>query len=425
MVAERIVIIGGGFAGVSVAKALLARAGPGALRIALLEREPGGACDRFELLRVLRGEAYLPDSARFEPAGLVERGVHYHAGAPVHLIDRFRRVVQADGMAVPYDRLVLATGSSPYLPSIHGLLQADGSLHPRVFTLHTSRDGELANRALDGAKRVAVLGGGRFGIEVVEALCRRGLDVHLFQLGTRLMNGQLDQAAAALLKSKLEAVGAQVQLGACASAVEPRSQGLTLLFRDGKRFECDVALLAAGTQPDTWLAYQCGLAVERGVVVESRMRSLDDFNIHALGECAQWRGVVHALPEQIVDQAQVIAEHIVSSHSQRRYRGFRQAALYQVMGLNLTTLGRPESRDDEDVVQLQEPSRSRYKKMVLRDGRLVGAILMGDVRQAANLSRLYDSNARLPREVQHRLFDLVVPAEQPASPLLVAQSTLE
>jgi nitrite reductase (NADH) large subunit len=423
--AERIVIIGGGFAGVSVAKALLAKAEPGALRIELLEREPGGACDRFELLRALRGETRGPDGARVDPAWLVERGVHYHPGAPVHLIDRFRRVVQAEGMALPYDRLVLATGSSPYLPSIHGLLQTDGSLHPRLFTLHTLRDGELANRAIDSAKRVAVLGGGRFGIEVTEALCRRGLAVHLFQLGSRLMSAQLDQAAAALLKSMLEAVGAQVQLGARACGVEPRSHGLTLLFRDGDRFECDVALLAAGTQPNTWLAYQCGLAVERGVVVESRMRSLDDFNVYALGECAQWRGAVHALPEQIVDQAQVIAEHITSAHSQRRYRGFRQAALYQVLGLNLTTLGRPESRDHEDVVQLQEPSRSRYKKMVLCDGRLVGAILMGDVRQAANLSRLYDSNARLSREAQHRLFDLMVPAEPAASCSSASQTALE
>lgn len=412
MTAERIVVIGGGFAGASVARALVERAEPGSLRISLLEREAGGACDRFELVRVLRGETRTPDSRRFDPALLVERGVHYHTGTPVHLIDRFRRVVQAEGMALPYDRLILATGSGPYLPSIRGLLRADGSLHPRLFALHTQRDGERVNRALESARRVAVLGGGRFGVEVVEALCRRGLEVHLFQLSQRLMSGQLDDASAALLKSKLEVAGAHVHLGARASAVEPSGRGLALQFQGGERHDFDVALLAAGTQPNTWLAYQCGLAVERAVVVEGRMRSLDDFNVHAVGECAQWRGAVHSLPEQILDQAQVVAEHIAQPHSTRRYRGLRQAALYQVMGMNLSTLGRPESRADEDVVQLQEPSRSRYKKVVLRDGRVVGAILMGDVRQAGNLSRLYDSNARLPRDAQHRLFDLAVPLEE-------------
>jgi nitrite reductase (NADH) large subunit len=417
MTALRIVVVGGGFAGASVARALVERAAPGALRIDLLEREPGGACDRFELLRALRGEVPVSSRPRFDPSWLVERGLSYHVGTTVHLIDRPRRVVQATGMALPYDRLILATGCSPYLPSIRGLLRADGSLPPRIFTLHTLRDGEAASVALASARRVAVLGGGAFGIEVVEALCRRGLEVHLFQLGARLMSSELDDAAASLLQAKLAAAGAEVHLQARAVALESRPSSLALGFRDGSELEFDVVLLAAGVQPDTWLAYQCGLSVERGIVVEGRLRSLDDFSVHALGECAQWRGRVYALPEQIAEQAQVIAEHILDPHSPRRYHGLRQAALYQVMGMNVTTLGRPEARLDEDVVQLQEPSRSRYKKVVLRDGRLVGAILIGDVRHASSLSRLYDSNARLPREAQHRLFDLAVPADQRESVL--------
>jgi nitrite reductase (NADH) large subunit len=406
MTRQRIVVVGGGFAGASVVKALLARAEPDTLRIHLVESEVRGTYDRFDLIRVLRGETKAEEIVRYPPAWFQHHGVDYHAGTTVHIVDRFRRQVHAGGLVLPYDKLILATGSSPYLPSIRGLLSVDGSLRPGIFTFHTLKDSELLGGLMAGSRRVVVLGGGRLGIELTEGLARRGVEVHLFHIANRLMSSQLDDGAAAILKSKLDVSGAHVHFGKRATAVSGQDELRGLVFHDGSELECDALIMATGLQPQSWLAYQCGLTVERAIVVESRMRSIDDLDVHALGECAQWRGAIHGLPEQIVDQAHVIAAHLTQQHSDRRYVGFSQGALYQVMGVNVSALGNPEIQATDDVLQLAEPSRGRYKKLVLRSGRVVGAILLGDVRQAKNLGRLYASNARLTREAQHRLFDL-------------------
>jgi nitrite reductase (NADH) large subunit len=406
----RVVIIGAGLSGVSVASALLERAPAGKLKIDVLEREPRGNCDRFELLRALRGEMTPEQLLRPAPAWFTDRGIDYHPGAEVHLVDRVRRRVYSDGLSLPYDKLIFANRSSPYLPSIQGLVQSDGSLHRGVFKLHTLQDVEALGGATRWARRVAVLGGGPVGLEIAEALARRGVEVHVFHTGQRLMNGQLDEAAAGFLKTKLTASGVQLHFGARVTALRGDQTLTGMQLSDGALFDCDAVVLAAGLQPNTWLAFQCGLSVERGIEVEGRMRSLDDFDVHALGECAQWRGSIQALPQQIAEQAQVIAEHLTTRHSQRRYLGSRGGAFYQVLGLNLSTLGSPEARDTDDVVQLGEPSRNRYKKVVLREGRVVSAILLGDIRQAGNLAELYASNARLTREAQHQLFALSMPS---------------
>lgn len=421
MTRQRIVIIGAGFSGVSVASALLEREPAGSLKIDVLEREARGNCDRFELVRALRGEMEPELLQRPAPAWFADRGIDYHPGADVHLVDRVRRRVHSAGLALPYDKLIFANGSSPYLPSIKGLVRADGSLHHGVFKFHTLADVEALSGASVWARRAAVLGGGPVGLEIAEALARRGIEVHVFHSGQRLMRGQLDEAAAGLVKNKLTALGVQVHFGARVTALEGQHALEQLVLSDGQRFACDIMVLSAGLQPNTWLAFQCGLSVERGILVEGRMRSLDDFDVHALGECAQWRGSIQALPQQISDQAQVIADHITTRHSERRYVGLRRAALYQVLGLNMSTLGNPDVRETDDVVQLGEPSRDRYKKVVLRNGHLVSAILLGDVRQANNLAELYASNARLTREAQHQLFALSVPSgarlSQPPSSL--------
>jgi nitrite reductase (NADH) large subunit len=378
----------------------------------VVERDVHGAYDRFDLPRVLRGDAHATEIVRYDARWFAARGVELHQRNKVHLIDRFRRKVQAEGLSLSYDKLILAMGSGPYLPSIRNLLQPDGSLHRGVHVFRTLDDCDALAAAAGAVKRVAVLGGGRLGVEIGAALAARCPEVQLFHQGARLMSSQLDFTAATMLKTKLESTGARVQLGKRAVAIHAEGEQRRLEFQDGSSFECDIVVLATGFQPDTWLAYQCGLTVERGVVVEGRMRSLDDFNVHALGECAQWRGSIHALPEQINKQAEVIAEHLTSQHADARYVGFKQASLYSVMGLNMTTMGSPERRSDDDVVQLGEPGRGRYKKLVLRDSRLVSGILLGDVSQAARLSRLYGSSAPLTHDERQRLFELCLPVEE-------------
>jgi nitrite reductase (NADH) large subunit len=411
MAKERVVVIGGGLAGASVVEALLARAEPGRFKIDVLSAEAQGAYDRFDLPSVLSGAAKAADIIRFDSSWFQARGVSLHTNCQARFVDRYRRHVQADGLVLQYDKLIFATGSSAYLPSIRNLLLASGQLHHGAFTLRSLADVSALDAALSTMRKIAVLGGGPLGLELVSALSKRGAEVHLFHVGRRLMSGMLDEPAARIIEREVEAFGGQVHFGCRASSILGDGQLKGLAFSDGSTFECDAVVLATGFQPDTWLGFQCGLTVERGIVVDSHMRSLDDFNVYALGECAQWRAAIHGAPPQIAEQAGVIAEHLTTRYPEHRYLGQRCAARYRVAGLDLATMGEPQSRDADDVAQLSEPGRSRYKKIVMRHGRLVSAILLGDLRQADNLSKLYDSAAPLTPEAQFELFDLCMPRE--------------
>lgn len=324
MTKQRIVVIGGGIAGAGAVQALVERAPPDSLKIDVVERELHGAYDRFDLPRVLRGQASARDIVRFDARWFAEHGVELHRPNKVHHIDRFRRRVQAEGLALTYDKLILATGSGPYLPSIRNLLESDGALHAGVHVFRTLDDCDSLAAAAGAAQRVAVIGGGRLGVTLTRALTEKAPEVQLFHQGARLMGSELDPAASQSLEAKLAATGARVQLEKRAVAIHGAAPPYRLEFQDGTSYECDLVALATGFQPDTWLAYQCGLTVERGVVVEGPMRSLDDLNVHALGECAQWRGSIHALPEQIKSQARVIAEHVSTPHARSRYVGLKR-----------------------------------------------------------------------------------------------------
>jgi nitrite reductase (NADH) large subunit len=409
MAKQRVVVIGSGLAGASVVQALLARPEADQLRVEVLGAEPQGAFDRADLPRLLADPTATSEIVRFDPAWFRERSVSFHGGARARLVDRVRRQVHADGLMLVYDKVVFATGSAPYLPGIRNLLLEGGKLHPGVFTFRSLEDVAALDAALVNARSVAVVGGGPMGLEIASALAQRGCHVHLLHLSTRLMSGQLDDAAARILKAEIEALGAELHLGKRVVSVlgDPLLAGLAM--SDGSTLACDVVVLAAGFQPETWLAFQSGLTVERAIVVDGQMRSPDDPNCYALGECAQWRASIHGTREQIAEQAEVIAEHLTTRHSERRYLGVRQASLFHVLGMPLATMGSPESRDGDDVAQLSEPGRSRYKKVVMHSGRLVSAILLGDLRQADSLNKLYRASAPLTAEEQSRLFDLWIP----------------
>jgi nitrite reductase (NADH) large subunit len=409
MAKERIVVIGCGLAGASVVQALLERAQPGALKIDVLSTEAQVAYDRFDLARVLSGSATAEQIVRYDSAWFGARGVQLHTSRQARYVDRFRRHVHAEDLVLPYDKLVLATGSGAYLPSIRNLLLADGKLHHGAFTFRSLSDCSALDSALSTMRRVAVLGGGPLGLALVSALRQRGAEVQLFHVGQRLMSGQLDETAGRILKAEVEALGAQVHFGRRARAIIGDGQLRGISFSDGTEHPCDAVVLATGFQPDTWLGFQCGLSVERGIVVDGHMRSIDDLNVYALGECAQWRASIHGTPEQIAEQARVVAEHLTTRHSEHRYLGQRSASLFRVAGLELATMGCPQSGDSDDVAQLSEPGRARYKRIVMRQGRLVSAILLGDLRQASNLSKLYDTAAPLSAEAQYELFDLCLP----------------
>lgn len=403
MAKERVVVIGGGLAGANVARAIRARRDPSEVKVDVLSSEGQGAYDRFELPQVLEGRRSERELLRYDAAWFEASGVALHVRKQARYVDRYRRQVHADDFALPYDKLVLATGGTAYLPPIFNLLLKDGKLHHGAFTFRTLADCRLLDAALTTMRRVVVVGGGPLGSSLVTALARRGAEVTLLQLAPRLMRGQLDEAASYLLRRELEALGAKVVFGRRVRRLLGDGQLRGLGFQDGGELECDAVVLAAGCQPDTWLAYQCGLSVERGIAVDGNLRSPDDLNVYALGECAQWRSSIHGAPAQLVEQAEVIAEHVAHRGSERRYMGLRTPSRFEVAGIELASMGSPHSEEGDDVAQLSEPRLLRYKRIVLRRGRLVSAILLGDLRKVTSLSRWFDSAAPLTPEAQTEL----------------------
>ncbi|MGH8554521.1 MAG: nitrite reductase large subunit NirB [Gammaproteobacteria bacterium] len=413
---RNLVVIGNGMSGTRVVEEILARDGATMFNITMFGDEPFGNYNRIMLANVLDGShdtagIFLNPLAWYE-----QNGIRLHAGVRVTRIFRFaRRVTAADGSEEPYDNLIIATGSRSYIPPVAGIRQGEGRLKPGVFGFRNLDDCQGMAQYAAGKTRAAVVGGGLLGLECARGLQSIGLDVHLIHRSTHLMNQQLDPAAGAILKSQIERMGICVHLGADTKAVlgEERVHGLE--FRDGERLECELVVFATGIQPNHEIASQSGLTVERAIVVDNQMRTVDDTRIYAVGECVQHRGKTYGLVAPLWEQAKVLADHITGVNSKAAYHGSKVSTRLKVMGIELASMGLAEpSEENDEVVQFTEPSRGTYKKLIIREDRLVGSILLGDISKAAYLLYAFDSGARLPEERLRLLFDIGAPPQRVA-----------
>jgi nitrite reductase (NADH) large subunit len=411
---QRLVVVGNGMAGARTVEEILARGGGELYDIVMFGDEPYGNYNRILLSNVVSGaqdpsEIFLNSLSWYEA-----NGVRLHAGVRVQKIDRpGRRVLGAGGVSEPYDKLILATGSRPFIPPVKGIFDAGGKLRPGVFAFRTLDDCHAMMRAAGLAKRAAVIGGGLLGLEAARGLLTHGCEVHVIHLGSHLMNMQLDPAAGAILKSSMEAMGVTLHLGKLTAAVLGESAVTGLAFKDDTTLDCDMVVVSAGIQPNASLAAECGLTVERGIVVDNHMRSPDDFDVYVVGECAQHRGVTYGLVAPLWEQAKVLADHITGRNPNAAYLGSKLATKLKVMGVELASMGIPEPADASDeVVLFSEPRRGRYKKLVIRNGRLVGAIMLGDLDKVAYLTQAFDRNTPLPDERLSLLFDIGTPGKK-------------
>jgi nitrite reductase (NADH) large subunit len=403
---QRVVVVGSGMASVAVVEALLQRDEHGTLDISVLGAEPRGAYDRTQLRRILRGEGSPEQLTAHDAAWLERHGVHALLGVRARLIERVRRRVHGDGVTLPFDKLILAIGASAYLPPIRGLLGSGGGLHPGVFSTRSLDDCVTLASVAARSRRIAVLGGGELGLCALGALAGRHADTHLLEVAPRLLGDHLDDYGSDLMRSRAEAHGASVHLAARAKEIlgDPWVSGL--VFDDGTKLECDLLVLAAGGQPCTWLAFQSGLSVERGIVVDGYMRSVDDADVYALGACAQWRARVSTVPEEINRQADVIAQHVLRGAEADKYLGEPSGHRFELLGLDFFALGRSQSAPGDDVFLTSEPSAAKYKKLVWRRGRLVSALLVGDTQLAPDIEQLCAARVPVSRERQQRLLDV-------------------
>ncbi|MDX3113229.1 MULTISPECIES: NAD(P)/FAD-dependent oxidoreductase [Streptomyces] len=386
---SRVVVLGAGLAGVRLARRL-GELGVPALLVGDEEHRP---YNRVLLAEVLAGR-YSPDVIALPaPAGQVR--------AKVTGIDRDRRVLAcADGSEIAYGTLVLATGSNPVLPPLRGLFTPDHVLPEGVHAFRTMDDCLGLSKAVRPGVRAVVIGGGLLGVSAARALAMRGAQVVLAQQAERLMERQLDPNASRLVQRHLKDLGVEVHtecrvrdvrcLGGAVRSVE---------MADGYALDADLVVLACGVSPRTGLAKDAGIAVHKGVLVDDRLLTSDP-HIRAVGDCAQHDGTVYGLAAPALEQADVLAASLAGDPD-ARYTGTRALTRLTLAGnsaFDLAAFGETEPRPGDDVVQLADATRGTYRKVVVRDDRLVGGVLVGELGTVGALARAWEGAEPLPSD---------------------------
>ena len=404
---SRLVVVGNGMAGARFVEEVLDRGGDEQFRITVLGDEPHGNYNRIMLSPVLAGESHEDDIVLNSHDWYADNGVTLRAGVRGERIDTAAKQLHADdGSVIPYDHLVLATGSYSWVPPMTGVRREDGSLLPGVHGFRTIDETRAMLEATGRCRRAVVMGGGLLGLEAARALQGHGLQVELVHAMPWLMNAQLDAEAGAILKKSVEALGITVHLDVLATEVLGAEHVEGVVLKDGRRLACDLLVVAAGVRPHTDVAVRSGLEVERAVVVDDQLRT-DDPDVYAIGECAQHRGSVYGLVAPAWEHARVLADVLTGTDPAAEYTGSRTATKLKVAGVDVAVMGvsTPEREDDEFLV-ISEPKRGVHLSVVIRDDRLIGATLLGDTRKVAFLTQAFDRGAPLPEERIRLLVDL-------------------
>jgi nitrite reductase (NADH) large subunit len=412
---KNLVVIGNGMAGARAVEDILSRGGNDLFNITMFGDEPYGNYNRILLSNVLNGSQQEEEIFLNPIEWYRENHITLHVGVYAESILRKSKcVLGADGTIEPYDKLIIATGSRSYVPPIDGVTMPDRLDKPGVFVFRSLDDcREIAEYAKGCRGRAAIIGGGLLGLEAARGLQNHGVQVDVIHRGGHLMNQQLDPQAGAILKSTMEQMSIGVLLGKNTTAVLGEERVTGLRFADGSVLACDMVVMAAGIKPNSEIGARCGLRVQRAIVVDNQMRSLDDGDIYVVGECAQHRGHVYGLVAPLWEQAKVLADHITGKNPNAAYLGSKVATKLKVMGVEMAAMGITEPVDERDeIVQFTEPKKGTYKKLIIRDGRLVGGILLGDISKAAYLMQAFDRNTPLPEERLSLLFDLGAPSKK-------------
>ena len=369
---RRLVVIGNGLAAMRTIEDLIELA-PQVYDIVVFAAEPGDPYNRILLSPVLAGEKSAADIVTHSPAWFAEHGISLHMGDPVVAIDRAQRKVRsARGVEAEYDRLLIATGSTPVV------LPVPGRDLPGVVTFRDLRDVDSMLAAAGTQRPAVVIGGGLLGLEAAHGLARRGMSVTVVHLCDALMNQQLDAHAAALLRRELESRDLRFCMPAQTAAILGTERVTGVRLADGRELPADLVVMAAGVRPNVALAKSAGLQCERGILVNDTLQTFDPA-IYAVGECVQHRNATYGLVAPLWDQARVCAAHL-AERGVRRYGGSRLATHLKVNGIEVFSAGDyAEGRGGESLI-LRDPRRGIYKRLILENNRVRGAVLYGDTR---------------------------------------------
>jgi nitrite reductase (NADH) large subunit len=373
----KLVMIGNGMAGVRTLEELL-KIAPDLYDITVLGDEPHPNYNRILLSPVLAGEQTVDDIVLNPLEWYEQHGITLHLGREVVRIDRIRRVVHAaDGTTASYDRLLIATGSRPFI------LPVPGKDLEGVIAYRDIADTEAMIDAATKYRHAVVIGGGLLGLEAANGLMLRGMQVTVVHIAPWLMERQLDDVAGKMLQQSLADRGLEFRIGAqTAALVGDADDGAggrvrAVRFKDGSEIPADLVVMAAGIRPRTELAEAAGLHCVRGIVVSDTLQTVTDARIYAVGECAAHRGIAYGLVAPLFEQGKVCATHL-AQFGIGRYTGSQVSTKLKVTGIDLFSAGDFMGGDGCEEIVLSDPQGGVYKKLVLKDDKLVGACLYGD-----------------------------------------------
>jgi nitrite reductase (NADH) large subunit len=367
---EKLVLVGNGMAGMRAIEELLEIA-PDMYDITVFGAEPYGNYNRILLSPVLAGDKTIDDIMLNDEQWYADNGVTLHKGKWITEIDRRNRVVKADdGTEESYDRLLLATGSNPFI------IPVPGSDLPGVISFRDIHDVDSMLDASKKHKHAVVIGGGLLGLEAANGLMLQGMHVTVVHLPETLMERQMDSVSGAMLKKSLEERGLHFLMGSNTEAILGEDKVKGVRFKGGLEIAADLVVMAVGIRPNIELAEKIGLHCERGVVVNDTMQTYDP-RIYSVGECVQHRGLAYGLVAPLFEQAKVCANHL-AKHGIARYEGSVTSTKLKVTGIDLFSAGDFTGDDTTEEIVMQDPSQGIYKKIVLKDNKIQGAVMYGD-----------------------------------------------
>lgn len=368
----RLVLIGNGLAGMRCLEDLLDMA-PDRYEVTVIGEEPWGNYNRIMLSPVLSGEKTIEDIMLHPPKWYDDKSIKFIAGDKAVKIDRPRKVVYTEkGKTVDYDRLILATGSAPFIPPVQGV-DLKG-----VLTFRDIYDVNTMIEYCDSKTDAVVIGGGLLGLEAAYGLKQRGMNVTVLHLMDRIMERQLDGRASQLLRHSIEQKGIQIITEANTEALIGDENGHVkqIRLKDGTVLDADLVVFAVGIRPNIALAQSAGLRCNRGVLVNDTMQTFDP-SIYAVGECIEHRGQTFGLVEPLWGQAFICATHL-AEHGSLTFKAPTVPTQLKVSGVDVFSAGNFEPKDDYEDIILNDEKRQIYKRIIIQSDRVIGAVLFGD-----------------------------------------------
>ncbi len=399
----KLVMVGNGMAGVRTLEELLKLA-PDLYDVTVFGAEPHGNYNRILLSPVLAGEMTLPEIMLNDLDWYRDNAITLHAGKMVTKIDRVRRrVVANDGTEAEYDRLLLATGSTPFIPPF------PGKDLPGVLAYRDIADTEAMIDAATRYKHAVVIGAGLLGLEAANGLMLRGMDVTVVHLADWIMERQLDKSAADMLQASLEAKGMKFAMPKQTEALVEGEDGrvCAVRFKDGEEIPADLVVVAAGIRPNFALAESagiyCGEGRVRGIVVSDTMQTVTDPRIYAVGECVAHRGVAYGLVAPLFEQGKVCANHL-ANFGIGRYEGSVTSTKLKVTGIDVFSAGDFSGGADTEEIVLHDKQGGVYKRIVVKNNRIVGSVLYGDTADGAWYFQLMKDGQDIAEIRDHLMF---------------------